>query len=95
GLRNDLERLKRALEAKDSLRKTKKEGLLLVELLAGCTSTSKAAHAVLKMRKQLTSNTRAAHATPRGCARSFLAPAELLAQQTMVHMHLAAENHPI
>ncbi|MED6116774.1 hypothetical protein PIB30_103337, partial [Stylosanthes scabra] len=47
----------------------KKEGLLLVELLAGCTSTSKAAHVALKLRKQLTSNTGAAHATPRGCAR--------------------------
>ncbi|MED6138569.1 hypothetical protein PIB30_075459 [Stylosanthes scabra] len=61
----------------------------------GCTSTSKscphkkkAAHAALKLRKQLTSNTKAAHATHRSCARSFLAPAKLLAQQIMVHTHL-------
>ncbi|MED6149996.1 hypothetical protein PIB30_067928 [Stylosanthes scabra] len=68
--------------------KAKKEGFLLAELLAGCTRTSKAAHTALKLRKQLTSNTEAAHATHRSCARSFLAPAKLLTQQMMVHTPL-------
>ncbi|MED6126288.1 hypothetical protein PIB30_076933, partial [Stylosanthes scabra] len=79
GLRNDLERLKRALEAKDSRGETKKEGLLLVEFLAGCTSTSKAAHTTRKLPTQLESyasnslaTTEAAHAANGAAHASFL-----------------------
>ncbi|MED6128897.1 hypothetical protein PIB30_102525, partial [Stylosanthes scabra] len=55
---------------------------------------AKAAHAARKLRKQLTSNNRSCPRSKWSCTRSFLVPAELLAQQMMVHTHLGAEFHP-
>ncbi|MED6149571.1 hypothetical protein PIB30_063762 [Stylosanthes scabra] len=47
----------------------------------------------LKQRKQLTSNNRTCPRNKWSCARSFLVPATLLAQEMIVDTHLRAEFH--